>query len=490
MLQSRPVDADKLANRLLEFAGDHDRSPRAPSEPLRCERAPTVDQGPDEQDRKIETAAYNYLVGDGGRPCYPIAQLEHVSKNPEEYRLLLRPFQEYLGNSHPEWQVFTGQLDRWRKFRRWQQDNRGIDDDRSFSAYVEAQERNDTDEEIIWQRASLPMTKSQYAESLKMDWENERRQRQLERRNTREFHDGGDFSDYVAAVKQRLAQHGFTRTLYLEEDLSRQTKLATWIEYLNFECWWHDQYTRNRQSLERKQNNAWKSLVESGVLRSHETAELMRTHENTVECKEELYKADRAVASAEASARASVHETEKAKHGRSRLGKQARVQNMMEAQSALARAREAHKNIKRRWDLIAPFTVGDRLYQTAKENVYRHGLLLQWILDQIPQIAEEDSSDSKGSPEQTGHEQEENPTNSQGPAPRRHTRASTAMDAPSRSPPREKQPRKRSRDDGADSTAQQQQQPKRRRNQQSAPKEPQGRRRSARIAGAQHTAPP
>jgi hypothetical protein len=65
---------------------------------------------------------------------------------------MLRPWQEYLGVSTPDWKVFSRQLVRWR-FRDWQQDNRGIgDDDGEFLAYVEAWNRRNVTYKITWPR--------------------------------------------------------------------------------------------------------------------------------------------------------------------------------------------------------------------------------------------------------------------------------------------------------------------------------------------------
>jgi len=91
---------------------------------------------------------------------------------------------------------------------------------------------------------------------------------------------GQAFSDYVDAAKRRLARHGFTRPFQWNEDPKQQDKLATWIEHLYFEYWWLDQFTRAIERRQLHHDKEWQKLVDSGVLRTHETAEYHRTIES------------------------------------------------------------------------------------------------------------------------------------------------------------------------------------------------------------------
>lgn len=47
----------------------------------------------------------------------------------------------------------------------------------------------------------------------------------------------------------------------------------TWIEYLNYKSSWHGRYERSIKRLRPKYDEAWKQLVDSGVLRPGETDE-------------------------------------------------------------------------------------------------------------------------------------------------------------------------------------------------------------------------
>lgn len=53
--------------------------------------------------KENETDAYNNLVKDGGRPLYSINLLDAVSRKPEEYSDLLRPWLEEFERTGQHW---------------------------------------------------------------------------------------------------------------------------------------------------------------------------------------------------------------------------------------------------------------------------------------------------------------------------------------------------------------------------------------------------
>lgn len=176
-----------------------------------------------------EASAYDALVRDGGRPLYPIDLLERVSRDPEEYREILLPWQDPPDLRSP-WEVFQRQWQRWKAFRIHQQENRGIHG-QGLSAYVKS----------FRQWAKAHMTREGLA-TIDADpsyfhekWASAQRKRQL-------FRDGNGFADYERTMRRRLARHGFDRPFKLMEDPIEQDNLTTWIEYLNFEYWWLDGY--------------------------------------------------------------------------------------------------------------------------------------------------------------------------------------------------------------------------------------------------------
>jgi hypothetical protein len=345
--------------------------------------------------REVERGHYNALVDDGGRPCYPIALLEQVSENPKEHRTILRPFQDSPDDSWPRWEVFGRQLGRWEDFRRWQLVNRDMyDPDSAYLAFVEKKKRMRVAEGETEELAVLNDNPSH----LMPLWEDKECERNRDYKHlwwvegwkpTGAEEGGGVFSVYVDKVMYRLAQHGFTRAFQLEKDPKQQDKLTTWIEYLNYEYAWYDRYAQNVKRLQPPRDEGWKRLVASGVLRPLETEEYLFTDEASRRRQSEWNEGRRAVQSAEAAAEAALAETEKAKTGRSRLSVQERKRRLAAAHSRVVAAKEAWKPIKRRHVLIGEFMRGIHEYLLAKDDVYCQGVLLQWILAQVPLIEAE-----------------------------------------------------------------------------------------------------
>ncbi|KAK1768843.1 hypothetical protein QBC33DRAFT_557604 [Phialemonium atrogriseum] len=343
---SRPLDLDKLDARLRDVSESSGALPQARTRFF--ERSGNTTPGLDDDVvcREIESEAYSDLVNDGGRPLYPIDLLGQVSRAAEEYREMLRPWQNPLEARKP-WEVFHRQLRRWRDFRKWQNDNRGLEeDDGGFPSYVE--------------RTKL--------EERKWAWELEQAQRQRQRYFCRE-HGCDGFPDYVEAVRRRLAQHNFTRPFQLHEDPTQQDKLTTWIEYLNFECWWLDRYTRTIQRLKPDHDKAWQDLVDLKVLRPGETNESIRTDASAMRGEAEKEQAKNAVQRAKSEALRVYTLTQK-EPGRSRF------------------SRSTHIDDRRCYGQIV---FGKRSVGVAQKtrDAARHTILLQWVLEQAPLIEAE-----------------------------------------------------------------------------------------------------
>lgn len=364
--------------------------------------------------REVERVNYNALVNDGGRPCYPIARLEDVSENPKEYRAMLRPWQEAPDTSWPKWKVFDRQLGRWEDFRTWQLVNRDIyDPDSAYIAFVEMWKRRMAAEGDRGNTEELAAIEADPLRLMSV-WKHFERERKrdyphlwwLEKPKPTGTVEGDTkelgtsdadryFRVYVEQVKRRLAQHGFTRTFQLEEDPKRQDKLTTWVEYLNYEYSWYDRYERSVKRLQPQHDEDWTKLVESGVLRPSETEEYRLTGESAFQRHSEWSAAKRALESAKEAANAALAETEKAKHRRSSLSTEERKRRLAAALSRVDPAKESWEVTKRRADLIREFIVGIRDYRVAKDDVYRQGVLLQWILEQVPLVEAELSEDNE-----------------------------------------------------------------------------------------------
>lgn len=287
------------------------------------------------------------------------------------------------------WELFQTQLARWQEFGKWQNDNRGIqdDDDGSFTAYVESRR----------QHYELYMHKEAYVKwlaeieadpsSAKSDWERDRRFRQLQRETCREIRCDG-FSQYVEAVKRRLARHDFARSFRLHEDPKQQDKLTTWIEYLNFEYWWLDRYTKSIEHLKPAHDKAWQELVGLNMVRPHETPESVRTVESSRQEQAEEDGAQAAVEMATLEA-GKVYKTTQQDPQRLRIPRSKRTLMMRTATNKLNAAKERLQWVKRRNEEIIAFVQGTFGYVDAKKDASRQSKLVQWALEQVPSIEAE-----------------------------------------------------------------------------------------------------
>ncbi|KAL2160144.1 hypothetical protein VTH06DRAFT_1799 [Thermothelomyces fergusii] len=205
----------------------------------------------------------------------------------------------------------------------------------------------------------------------------------------REDNGRGGFSEYVAEAKRRLAKHGFTRDFQFDKDPALQDRSTTWIEYLHYEYAWYDRYERSVKRLQPGYDEAWKKLVESGVLRPGETDANLRGMENAIRHQAEEDRAQEAVESAVAAARAALSESEKAKVGLSRVPPEERKRRLKGAYSRFVAAKAAHKAVKTRNNLITDFIRGTFDYARAKRNLRIQRARVQWALEQWHQIETE-----------------------------------------------------------------------------------------------------
>ena len=352
-VQSRPVDPDKLTARLLRIPADN-TSPRLPSR--QPPSAASTPPGPSEEE--IETEGYNELVKNGGRPLYPIDLVEKIAKDPKAYRDMLRPWNDTPLGTDPEgkfrdWGVFWRQFESWRSFRAWQKLHR-----KDFSGRRDA-----------WFYAGRAYKSFVRAYEL---WD-----------------DG--LPEYAEAVKKLLAQHGFTRPFQFHEDPTQQDKLTTWIEYLGYECWVSETYTRFLQSKQPSYDEAWKKLVDSNVLRSFETEDYVCGIKCWIQHDFEENEAWKAVESARSAAKAVLVSARKdvGNPRGSRFTSHARAQMMLAAKSKLDAAKESLQSIRKRNDLVTEFTRATGKYRTAKKDAERRRPRLRWILEQVPLIEAE-----------------------------------------------------------------------------------------------------
>ncbi|PNY27815.1 Uncharacterized protein TCAP_02250 [Tolypocladium capitatum] len=370
---SRPLDLDQVNARLAEVSENNTTASRA--RPQGTRNGPGYTPPYDEEEvradrRDNEMEAYYDFVNDGGHPLYPISLLEQVSRDPEEYREMLWPFWEYPGDHALSWLVFQRQLKRWQDFRNWQNDNRGLEDDYDgYAAHVEKVKRNYIKEGYAKGLAKIEAD----PECLRWGWELfEYRIRRWQRRWQREP-DCDGFSDYMDAMKRRLARHGFTRPFQLKADPKQQDKLTTWTEYLCFEYWWLDRHTASLERLKPDHDKRWQELVDLKVLKPHETKEFIRTlaADSQIERGKDL-----------------LVNTERSGY-RLSIPKPERIRMLDVATNNLKEAKARLEFTKRQGDLVTNFVRATFDYEVARKNAARHTSLVQWILKQVPLIEAE-----------------------------------------------------------------------------------------------------
>ncbi len=321
------IDFHFLMERLESISANRPSSPKSSS------LASTIDLSDEENyhlNLEEQTEHYNALVNEGGRPSHPVSLGRDVAKDPGGYHEILSFWQ-----SHPDdWMVFERQMGEWRRFREYQQRHR-----------------------------------------------NE-----------------GCFPQYVVSVKRRMAQHEFKRPFELSEDLEQQDKLVTWIEFLYYEYWQYDKDMSFVEGRQPKYDEAWKELVDSQVLRPFETEKFICSISSAIHHQSDKERAERDLKSAKSivmSVQASITEPQPS----SLL--ETLQQQFTEAQSKVDAANESLASIKRRNDIVHKFfqKTGEtqmtndgklrRSYLSAKDDAERRGILLRWILQQLPLIEHE-----------------------------------------------------------------------------------------------------
>ncbi|KJZ68715.1 hypothetical protein HIM_11893 [Hirsutella minnesotensis 3608] len=382
---SRPLDLDELDARLRNVSDRYGTSWQTRRQQYARSRiTPPIDL--EARARDLETEAYHDLLKDGGRPLYPISLLDCVLTDPEEYYETLRLWQ------HPRdpdsWRLFRRQLQRWQDFRKWQKDNRGLDDDDdSFAAYVEWIKREDAKDYTEAGYAKRLAEIEADPSCLQSEWDLQRAERERQRSSCRE-RDCDGFLDYAKAVKRRLARHNFTRPFQLMQDPKRQDKLTTWIEYLNFEYWWSDLYTDTVDRLEPHYDKSWQELVDSKVLRPHETKDFIRTDSSARQEQAEKDQAWNAVQRAKSEA-GKIYTLTQQDPKRSHIPKSRRISMLKAATAKMNVAKDRLESVKRRSDRIRGFIRRTFDYEDAKKDAARHSILLQWVLGQVPLVEAE-----------------------------------------------------------------------------------------------------
>lgn len=225
------------------------------------------------------------------------------------------------------------------------------------------------------------MTEDEYREMKRnrFDEEEDRRYRH-EFYWLRDDHGRGGFTEYVAEAKRRLARHGFTKAFEFDIDPSRQDKLTTWIEYLNYEYSWLDKHRRYLTKLQPAYDKGWQKLVDSGVLRPGETAAGFCNMASAIQSQSEEDAAKKAVDHAKQAGRVVM---EKAMHDpkfRSKHPKPVRVRMMKQAAFRIKAMQDSLAEVTRRGDLITEFVQEISGYEATEKDLALQSIRLQWAL--------------------------------------------------------------------------------------------------------------
>ncbi|UPK90899.1 hypothetical protein LCI18_001834 [Fusarium solani-melongenae] len=328
--------------------------------------------------KEVEIIYYQQLVDDDGRPLYPIELIDEVFKNPEEHRDLIQPLQSYPGNNQP-FNIFLEQNERWKDFRKWQKDNRGLEDENdTYEAHVK--------EATFWaKRTRLDWARADFEDKLKKNplcleaqlmYEMKTRDRQRLRYRER---DCNGPADYFKAVKRGLASHGLTRPFELNEDPKQQDQLTTWIEYLGYEYWCLDGYAESMERLAPKHDEAWKRLVDAKIVGPHETIDDIRSMRRSLQREKEAQQAHIEVRMVKAEAQRVFNLTQESPE-RFLIPENQRVEMLNKVSQDVEHTERRHTRVKVRNDKVSAFVSGTHEYARANVKWTCHSLYVQWVL--------------------------------------------------------------------------------------------------------------
>jgi hypothetical protein len=364
-VNSRPADLQAVSARLCDLPAEIEFAPRTPTESTISEPLVTEEEQYN-QSLEFATKAYHDLISDGGRPLFPLDLLEDASKNVDKYRETFPLAAWRASHFNPpgeDWMVFSSQLNRWNDFRRLQRyarEQRAA----SLSQFFFAAASPKTSWEALVAEGSRkgekPATWKDYNEAYLKPGK-------------------VGFPQYRKMVRARLARHKFTRPYHLDKDPSRQDQLTTWVEYLNYEYWWHDRAADFVEHHRPSYNRYCKELLESGTLQQQELENI--TQGNTLEKLEDTMRHHREEVAAENAVHLARLAVERALRGRStNEGGLAQAQRRLDAAIVKQRA------VANRNNQISGFIQKTSEYWIASRDAERRRVLVEWVLQQASLI--------------------------------------------------------------------------------------------------------
>ncbi|KAI9777558.1 MAG: hypothetical protein M1816_004701 [Peltula sp. TS41687] len=197
MAQSDAVDANQLEERLRQISSSSTSRSQTPLLPDY-----SIDPVAIEEDLKLEREAYKALIDDHGRPSHPIELGFDVRDNPGSYKDII----SYWRDTSSSIRLFLlAQLNRWKKFRQFQQ--------RVRRYYVQ--------------------------------------------RNR--------FPEYRQKVLERRRRHGLDNDVELLEDIDKQSELVNWMEYQDYELQSCESYEKDVKKAQATLESSQKALAEAGL---------------------------------------------------------------------------------------------------------------------------------------------------------------------------------------------------------------------------------
>ncbi|KAK8095044.1 hypothetical protein PG997_001729 [Apiospora hydei] len=339
--RSQAIDLDQVTTRLLAASAETDTAQR--------DRSPTAPLSPT---GSSERRHYEALVRAGGRPCYPIEELDDVMNDPHAYRDVLRPWVYHEDMNPSEWEVFQRQLSNWEGFRDWQKAIR----DESWESSLRAV------------RVALS------------DFNRRRKP---------------GFSSYVVAAQKLMETTTPFIPFELRPNTEEQDQLSTWTEYLVYARSLYTHCATTSQNLQIKLDAAWHSFESSVKLKPFET----RDYVSSRDAKLRQTAAVRDAAAAFEAAKMDLSKLVPSDFDPSDLEASrlrapppkrrllaAAVKRVKEAQAALVQAKERDGH-------YAKFYQATRDYESTRDDVGRLRRQLDWAEKQYALVkAEQDQS--------------------------------------------------------------------------------------------------
>ena len=235
--------------------GRNDRSQTQSPPPLNAQEATNE-----------QTCDGKRLVQAGGRLAIPPSNLKSISSLGEEHLDRARMWLDDWPKKQNEkvrddvLLVATKQLEHWTTFQRyWQWANRGGSAAQAtgFRAFLSAMRKDYK----ARGKARVVANKASFEGMAKRKWEYEMPLHKAPGLNHESL------ETYTDAMRGRLESHGFTKPFALLADPRKQDTWTTWVEYLYYVCWGHDEERCSMSEAEPRYRQAMEELQSGGEAR-------------------------------------------------------------------------------------------------------------------------------------------------------------------------------------------------------------------------------